>query len=70
VAIGEGRVGWVESEIIARYVSMSALLTIVLLWASLNFLFAALLIWRRMYPRPRGSNRLIGVRMIDHPCIN
>jgi hypothetical protein len=45
---------------------MSVLLTIVLVWVSLNFLFAALLIWRRMYARPRGSNELIRVRVIDH----
>jgi hypothetical protein len=45
---------------------MSELVTVLLFWISFDLLLAALFIWRRVIAMPRGSNRIVGLRVIDY----
>jgi hypothetical protein len=45
---------------------MSELVTSLPFWISFKLLFAALFIWRRVIAMPRGSNRIVRLRVIDH----
>jgi hypothetical protein len=45
---------------------MSEFIPILLVWISSNLLFAALLVWRRVVVMPRGSNRIVRLRVVDH----